>query len=80
MIRGSCRSWPVIVQGKWWTWVPLPGLDPGLEESVYRLGAAKWATARSEGKPEKVAQQEAERLMFETTYGVYYSWPGMKSK
>jgi hypothetical protein len=77
MIR---KTWPTNVQGKWWTWTPLPGLDPGLEESVYRLGAAKWATARSEGKPEKVAQQEAERLMFETTYGVSYSWPGMKSK
>jgi len=79
MIPRICRSYPVIVQGKWWTWVPLPGLDPGLEESVYRLGAAKWATARTEGKPEKVAQQEAERLMFETTYGVRYGSQQLKS-
>ena len=77
MIR---KTFPVIVQGKWWTWVPLPGLDPGLEESVYRLGAAKWATARSEGKPEKVAQQEAERLMFETRYGVTYMTTMAKNK
>lgn len=77
MIR---RAWPTNVQGKWWTWVPLPGLDPGLEESVYRLGAAKWATLKSEGKPEKVAQQEAERFMFETTYGSKYSGPSMMTK
>ena len=77
MIR---KTWPTNIQGKWWTWVPLPGLDPGLEESVYWLGAAKWATAKTEGKPEKVAQQEAERLMFETRYSVTYSGNVTKKK
>ena len=35
--------WPVFVQGKWWIWKPLPGLDPGLGEDIKWLAATKWA-------------------------------------
>jgi len=64
--------WPAFVGGKWWFWRPLPGLDPALDESVYLLAAAKWASVMAEEKPEAIAHQEAEKLAFEVTYNVSY--------
>jgi len=72
MIR---KTWPIFIGGKWMVWTPHPGLDPGLDESVCRLAAAKWATLREEGKPEKQAHQEAEQFAFELVYGVTYQSP-----
>jgi len=73
MIVGMLRkSWPTFVGGKWIIWTPYPGLDPGLDESICRVAAAKWASLVVEGKPEKQAHQEAERFAFELAYGVTY--------
>jgi len=66
-------SWPVFIKGRWWFWKPLPGLDPGLGESICWLAATKWAQCRSIGKPEAIAHQEAEQLAFETMYGLTYA-------
>ena len=65
--------WPVFVQGKWWIWKPLPGLDPGLGEDIKWLAATKWAMCKAEGKPETIAHQEAEQLAFKTAYSVTYT-------
>jgi len=65
--------WPSLVRGKWYMWKPLPGMDPGLDETLYRLAAAKWASCVADGKPEAIAHQEAEKLVFETMYGVSYT-------
>ena len=64
--------WPAFIGGKWWFWKPLPGLDPGLDESIYLLAAAKWASVMIEGKPEAIAHQEAEKLAFHVLYDVIY--------
>jgi nitroimidazol reductase NimA-like FMN-containing flavoprotein (pyridoxamine 5'-phosphate oxidase superfamily) len=37
------------------------------------LAAAKWASCVADGKPEAIAHQEAEKLAFETVYGVTYT-------
>lgn len=66
------NGWLAFVEGRWWTWNPLPGLDPGLGENACRIAAAKWATCMAAGKPEAVAHQEAEQLAFETVYGASY--------
>jgi hypothetical protein len=68
----NSKSWPAYVKGIWWNWIPLPGLDPALGESVMWLGAAKWATLVSEGVPETIAHQEAEKLIYESVYKVIY--------
>jgi hypothetical protein len=70
--------WPAFVKGNWYSWKPLPGMDPGLDESMYRLAAAKWASSMADGKPEAIAHQEAEAFVFETVYGV--SYPTKQSK
>ena len=66
-------SWAAFAQGHWYNWKPLPGLDPGLGEAMYWLGAAKWASSMAEGKPEAIAHQEAEVCMMETAYGLLYT-------
>jgi len=64
--------WPSLVNGVWYLWKPLPGLEPGLDESVLWLASAKWASCMASGKPETKAHQEAEQFIFETVYGVSY--------
>jgi len=66
------RIWPAFVRGVWWYWEPLPGLDPGIREAAYWLGAAKWAASMANGKPENLAHQDAERAVFEHVYEVSY--------
>jgi hypothetical protein len=66
------RIWPVFIEGRWWKWTPLPGQDPSLANSVYWIGAVQWAKSRIEGKPESIAQQEAEKTMYAHAHGVKY--------
>ncbi len=61
-----------FVEGRIVSWTPLPGLDPTLGERVLQLGAMAYGRAKHLGKPEEVAQQEAERVMYRMTYQIKY--------
>ena len=61
-----------FIGGKIITWTPLPGLDPTLGDKALQVGAMVYGTAIHQGKPEEVAQQEAEKAMYQMVYGIRY--------
>jgi hypothetical protein len=61
-----------IVDGEVLVWKPLPGLDPSLGERALQIGAMAYGTAKNAGKPEAVAQQEAEKEVYKAVFRVKY--------
>jgi hypothetical protein len=66
-------EWPSFARGQWFVWKPFPGIDPTLGDISMWLGAAKYAQMKSQGKPERESQNEAEKLAFENHYRVKYN-------
>lgn len=65
-------EWVSFVEGRVIVWTPLPGMDASLGERAMRKGAAAYAIALVAGKPEEVAQQEAEKVVYQVQFGVQY--------
>ncbi len=65
-------SYPVMIQGGWISWTPLPGLDPSLGREICLAAAAKYAEMKLAGKPEDKCHAAAEKLAFELQYSVKY--------
>jgi hypothetical protein len=67
------HQWVAQVNGKAYAWTPRPGMDPSVGEQGMRIAAAAYASAKAAGKPEVIAQQEAERAAFKHQYRVVYA-------
>ena len=65
-------EWLAQHAGEWYTWKPLPGLDPSLNDSVMWIGAAIYAKEKADGKPEAYCQIEAEKGVFQVRYRVKF--------
>jgi hypothetical protein len=68
----NTQQWIAQVNGKVYAWTPRPGMDPSVGEQGMRIAATVYATAKAAGKPEAVAQQEAECAAFKQQYHVKY--------
>lgn len=64
---------PAFVRGTWVSWTPRPGLDPTVSQRMKLVGAMVYAHARTSGKSEEEAHEEAERSLYESVYGCSYS-------
>ncbi len=65
-------EWLAQYGGEWYTWKPLPGLDPSLNDATMWIGAAFYAKEKASGKPEAQCQIEAEMAIFKIQYRVNY--------
>jgi hypothetical protein len=65
-------SYPVMVNGEWISWTPLPGLDPSLGREVCLAAATKYVEMKIAGKPEDKCHAAAEQVAFKLQYGVKY--------
>jgi hypothetical protein len=66
-------EWLAQHGGEWFTWKPLPGVEPSLSESSMWIGASVYAKEKAAGKPEDYCQIEAEKAMFTISFRVKYS-------
>jgi hypothetical protein len=69
------EQWVVQHNGQVYTWTPRSGMDPSVGEQGMRVAAAAYAAAKAGGKPEVIAQQEAEKTAFKMQYRVSYTTP-----
>jgi hypothetical protein len=70
--KHTTAEWVAQVNGQVYAWTPRPGMDPSVGEQGMRIAATAYATAKAAGKPEGIAQQEAEKAAFEHQYHVRY--------
>lgn len=66
-------SWPIIQGARILVWTPLPGLDPSLGEDAMWIGAAAFANAVAQGKPEAECHIAAEAAAYKQQYRVSYA-------
>ena len=72
-------SWPTIQGTRILVWTPLPGLDPSLGEDAMWIGAAAFADAAAQGKPEAECHIAAEAAAYKQQYRVSYAFGNMKT-
>lgn len=65
-------EFPVLIDGSWITWKPLPGLHINMGQVSYRIAAYVYAQKKLEGVPELRAHQCAEKALFEYYYRIKY--------
>lgn len=63
-------EWLAQHAGEWYSWKPLPGLDPAISDGAMWLGASVYAKEKAAGKPETHCQIEAEKAIFRMQYRV----------
>ncbi len=68
-------QWVAQFNGKVYTWTPRPGMDPSVGEQGMRIGASVYAAAKTAGKPEVTAHQEAEKAAYNMQFRVSYTTP-----
>lgn len=71
-------SWPIIHGTRIIVWSPLPGLDPSLGENALWIGAATYADALAQGKPEAECHILAEAAAYKQQYRVSYAFGNIK--
>jgi hypothetical protein len=72
-------SWPTIKGTRILVWTPLPGLDPSLGEDAMWIGAAAFADAVAQGKPEAECHIAAEVAAYKQQYRVSYAFGNIKT-
>ena len=72
-------SWPTIQGARILVWTPLPGLDPSLGEDAMWIGAAAFAAAVAQGKPEAECHIAAECAAYKQQYRVSYAFGNMNT-
>ena len=66
------KKYPTFINGCWFTWIPLPGMDLSVGGNSLRIGAAVYGHNIVEGLSEVKAHQLAEKAVFESHYRVKY--------
>lgn len=72
-------SWSTIQATRIVVWTPLPGLDPSLGEDAMWIGAAAFAAAQAQGRPEAECHIAAETAAYKQHYGVTYTFGNMNA-